>query len=89
MSAESSQNDDIDPAHADEYTHAKMWRHILEKGWQVGSVLGVAVVVPFMMLRYRADVTTAMSWAGRATPAGIILAGVVQAGDSGVLCCRI
>ena len=42
---------DDDEARAGEYTHAKIWGHIFQKGFQLGSTVGIGVVVPVALVR--------------------------------------
>jgi hypothetical protein len=63
-----------DPAHPEQYTHLRMWGHIMQKGWQVGSVIGTMVVLPIALYTTR-DTPKSFAAAGRALPAGVLFAG--------------
>lgn len=63
--------DDFDPL---PNAHVLMWSHILQKGFQAGSLIGTAAVGP--VLAYRAGKwTTVVSTAGPAALVGVALAG--------------
>lgn len=66
-------DDDFDPAQPERNTHLRMWTHIVQKGWQVGSVIGTSAVLPIAYYRARA-LEPALSAAGMAIPAGVVFA---------------
>ena len=73
--------DELDPARADEATYVKMWSHIVQKGFQLGSVAGAGAVVPITLLRLGLTPDAqriALSNAGKSTIGGILLAGVLR-----------
>ena len=71
--SENGVDEEIDPARPESSTHLRMWTHIVQKGWQVGSVLGTAVVLPIAYYRMR-GLDPALSAAGKTLPGGIALA---------------
>jgi pyridoxal biosynthesis lyase PdxS len=72
---------DDDPARAEEYTYTRMWAHILQKGFQLGSAVGTGVVLPVMLYRTGGfampaaeALNRALSAAGMSTAGGIAFA---------------
>lgn len=67
-----STEDDFDPM---PYAHAQMASHILQKGFQSGSLVGSVVVGP--ILAYRAGQRPlVVSTAGRSALVGVFLSGI-------------
>lgn len=48
MAASKLSNDDFDPS---KFAAVKLWFHVLEKGFQAGSVVGLALAVPVVAFR--------------------------------------
>lgn len=69
----------LDSPRQDENTYWRSWGRILQNGWQVGSVVGTTLVVPVLLAKNdESGPIGNIDVAGKATVAGIGLAGVVS-----------
>lgn len=85
--------DEFDPSKDSTLVNGlRLWRHIVEKGFQFGSVIGLAIVVPIVAYKQKKQGVTLQAAAPKLARAQVIAAasGLALSSKSGcALLCRL